>query len=103
MLKPTEPIIDLGQVKFGQEYKFKFELTNTYDKPANILKLMAGCSSCTKAVASQSVVSPKEKMFIDVVFKPGAMGLTSKFVDVVHSVNGELKPAEKLRFKAVVS
>ena len=102
MLVPDNKEMHLGNLKFGQPYNFKYSLKNTSAEEVKITKLIVGCSSCTTANTSNSIVAPGESTDINVTFTPGSTGATTKAVNVSYTVGGKPAPAFALKFKAVV-
>lgn len=102
MLSVTNDIIDLGKIKFGQPYDFKYTLTNKSDSAIQITNVIAGCSSCTTAKTNKNTLIKGEKTDVDVRFTPGSTGIQVKQVQVVHSINNIPQKPLVLKFKAQV-
>jgi len=88
MLVVEEKSKNLGDVKFGQVYKFNYKLTNIGDKEVTIKKISVGCSSCTTASSSSKTVKEGEDVYINVTFTPGTVNKQKKHIDVLYDDTG---------------
>lgn len=88
---------ELGKIKFGEPHSFTVELQNDTDKPIDIDRIAVGCSSCTKVHSDTWYVDIGEKIIIDVIFTPGALGIQTKKIYVFHN-DGEIE----IKFKSNV-
>lgn len=103
MLTVNQREIDLGLLRFGKTYNFKYVITNEHDKPVIINKVRSGCSSCTKAECNRRILAPAESADINVEFTPGSTGIQVKQVSVAHMTQDHrVEPDLVLKFKAKV-
>lgn len=77
-------VTDLGRIKFGKPYSFKYILKNNGTKEVKINTLTVGCTSCTKASAAANKLGPTEETTINVVFTPGTLGKNRKSINVAY-------------------
>jgi len=98
MLTVDKEEIDLGTVQFGKVYEFEYEVTNTQAKDAVVNRVQASCSSCTKANITKRIKG-NETVKMKVTYTPGAVGKSSKRIDVVYDNDQILK----VSFKAIVN
>lgn len=77
-------VTDLGRIKFGKPYSFKYILKNNGNKELKITKLSVGCTSCTKASTTTDRLGPTEETTINVVFTPGTVGRNRKNINVAY-------------------
>ena len=78
------PVTDLGTLKFGEPYSFRFLLKNNGDREVTVTKLTAGCSSCTKLSMPRMYIGPTEQGVVNVVFTPGTLGPQRKSITVTY-------------------
>lgn len=102
MLTTNQKELDLGHVKFGQPYNFKFTLKNSSKQEVHITKLVVGCQSCTTAYTNKPNVAPGETTDINVTFTPGSTGPNIKNISVNYTTGGHPSPSESLKFRAIV-
>lgn len=102
MLTTNTPVIDLGSLKYGQEFPFTYTVKNIGTSEIRISKLSVGCTSCTKASTKDSILSPGQEGTIEVVFTPGSTGLATKHISVNYGMGDGAMPALDLKFKANV-
>lgn len=91
MLKSLEPHIDLGSLKFGEPFTFRYNIYNPGYSKIVIHKLIKQCSSCTEAQTSTTQIDPLDVGMISVTFTPGHIGKTTKSISVMYDDNQELK------------
>jgi len=91
MLVAIDTVKNLGKVKKGKSYSFKFTLKNNSENTITIDRIAVGCGSCTKASTSKMKISPGDISDINVVFTPGSTGSQQKFVDVQWNKDNILK------------
>lgn len=103
MLIANKEELDLGTLKFGVPYSFKYVLTNNSEESITITKLILGCNSCTKAYCERSVVGPHESTDINVTFTPGSTGMNLKKISVQYTSGGKLMRGLELKFKAKIN
>lgn len=102
MLTPDQQDKDLGTLKFGSPYIFTYNLTNASDKPANIVKLSVGCSSCTTVRIDKQTINPGERGVLTATFTPGSTGINLKNISLAYNING-IPMNLVLKFKANVT
>jgi len=98
MLTALEKDIDLGPLKYGEPFTFRYTLINRGDSSVFIKKLIKQCNSCTEAHTSTTQLDPYGRGLISVTFTPGHIGPTTKSISVMYNNDKELK----LTFKANV-
>lgn len=104
MLEANQPEMQLGTLQYGVPYPFQYTVKNTSDSAEiNIVKLVVGCGSCTKASMQMSKLKPGEEAKIDVIFTPGSTGLQNKNISVAYNMLGNAMPALILKFRATVN
>lgn len=91
MLISTEPTKDLGSIKFGKPHKFLWKIKNDSPNQVEINKLLVGCSSCTTAQMSKTILDPEEESTILVTFTPGKPGNHKKHISVKYDNDAILK------------
>ncbi len=78
---------DFGAVPFGTRLEHRFEITNIYAVPAEIVELRVGCG-CVKATAGKRMLQPGERTTIDVTLDTGAFtGANTETVRVMVGPN----------------
>jgi hypothetical protein len=104
MLEANQPELQLGTLQYGVAYPFEYTIKNTSDSAdINIVKLVVGCGSCTKAEMQVNKLKPGEQAKINVVFTPGSTGLQNKNISVAYNMHGNAMPALILKFRATVN
>ena len=104
MLETNHQEIDLGKISFGKTYNLQYTITNKYDKILKISRVYGGCSSCTKATVTKSILAPGESTTVNAAFTPGSKGIQSKHIYVVHMLDDfDVKPNLVLKIKAIVN
>lgn len=98
MLRANEQDIDLGTLKYGQPFAFRYTLYNDGQSSVFIKKLVKQCHSCTEAFTSTTQIEKGGSGLISVTFTPGHIGKTTKSISVLYNDDKELK----LTFKADV-
>lgn len=98
MLRAHEQDIDLGALKYGVPFTFRYTLYNTGPETVVITKLIKQCHSCTEAQTSTMQISPGDPGYISATFTPGHLGSTKKSISVLYNNDQVLK----LTFKADV-
>lgn len=88
MLITDEQLKDLGDLKYGQVYKFNYKLVNAGDNDVHINKLQVSCSSCTTASINKKIVKPGEEVLVNVTFTPGTINKQRKHIDVLYDSTG---------------
>lgn len=101
MLVTSQQDMNLGTLKFGKPYNFTYTLTNTSTSIATIMKVSAGCQSCTTASAENKEVKPGGDVTIKATFTPGSTGINVKTISVAYNING-VQLNVPLKFKANV-
>lgn len=76
---------DLGRIRFGQPHVFSFEVTNEGPNPVELVKIVTGCTSCTKASTPTKRLDIGQKATINVTFTPGTLGKQKKVVNIYTS------------------
>jgi hypothetical protein len=102
MLTANTTEINLGSVRFGVPYNFKFILTNSGSKPITITRLIKSCGSCTEASIDKSYVPPGDRSVVTAIFTPGSTGIQMKSLTVEYTEDDVPMPAIQLIFKATV-
>lgn len=82
---------DLGKLRKGIPFKFKYYLENEGNSDVRINKITVGCGSCTKASTSKIELKPGEVSTIDVTFTPGSIGPQLKYIYVKWNEDKQLK------------
>lgn len=79
---------DFGDARIGQDYTYKFKVTNTGKKPLIIEDAKASCG-CTVPDKPENPIQPGKSDEIVVTFtpKPGQDGITSKTVTVMANTD----------------
>lgn len=82
---------DFGNVKIGQDYTYKFKVTNTGKKPLVIEDAKASCG-CTVPAKPEKPIEPGKSDEIVVTFSPkaGQGGMNSKTVTVTANTDPKL-------------
>jgi hypothetical protein len=82
---------DFGNVKIGQDYTYKFKVTNTGKKPLVIEDAKASCG-CTVPAKPENPIEPGKSDEIVVTFtpKPGQSGITTKTVSVTANTDPKI-------------
>lgn len=102
MLVANQQELDLGRLKFGQPYSFKYVLTNKSDSEVKITKLVVGCASCTKAYTETPIVRAGGSTEVNATFTPGSTGPANKNISVAYTTGGHPSAALILKFRAIV-
>ena len=84
MLVAENPLMDLGDIKFGQVYKFTFKVRNEGPKPIKIKKIAVSCSACTVATMHKTVIDPQATEMVYVTFTPGSVSKQKKSVQLLY-------------------
>lgn len=90
MLTVDKQEIDLGNLKYGKGYNFKYNLYNNSSNIININKIVKGCGSCTKAFIDKNIIKPNESAVINVEFTPGSTGINRKTIQVLYNSSDNL-------------
>lgn len=98
MLTVDKTTIDLGTLKYGKTYTFKYMVTNNSPKNMVINKLQTSCSSCTKATMSK-LLKENQTTEMKVTYTPGSVGNQLKWVDIIYDSDQHLR----VEFKAIVN
>lgn len=104
-LQAEKNVINLGNIKFGTIQEFSYDLKNASNEDLIIVKIVAGCASCTAAhIVGKSLVRPGESRTLKVTFSPGDTGKALKGLSVLYAGLDEPDTTElKLSFKAQVN
>lgn len=104
MLETNQQEIDLGKISFGKTYNVQYTITNKFDSILKIAKVYGGCSSCTKASVTKSILAPGESTTVNAAFTPGSKGIQLKHIYVTHMLDEfKVQPDLVLKIKAVVN
>ena len=95
----------LGDVRFGEEHKFTYTITNSGDKYITINRMVAGCGQCTTAFIPSNVLSPGQTLPVQVVYTPNNTGQgLKKNLSIEYSYAGDTTSQTMvLSFKSNVS
>ncbi len=90
---------DLGDLRQGEKAEYRFEFTNTGNKPLIIQNVISTCG-CTVPEWPEKPVMPGEKGVLKVIFdSAGKIGRQNKIITIRSNVPG---PDKKLRISAMV-
>lgn len=84
MLELTEPIKNLGTIKFGQPKIFTVGIKNPSPNDVYINSIGVGCGSCTKAVmvSGNNLIKAGATEQLQVTYTPNSTGYTPKTVTI---------------------
>lgn len=82
MLTSTQPITQLGSIKYGKAKRFTIPVRNEGPRSIQIDKLVVGCGSCTKATLLKNTIDTEEEVLMNVVFTPGTTGQQTKTITI---------------------
>ncbi len=103
MLVSTVENVDLGTVKLGQPYRFKYKLINNGDKVVKIENVVLGCGSCTEVEPIMPYIGVGGSTDVQVTFTPNSTGINNKRISVNYLNGTNLEEPLILKFSALVN